>query len=131
MNHAKRSSIFLTLFDSFTLIVWAWLLISFVNKGRFDLPEYVSTVYLLILAYYVGDKEIRRHRKKYLSRARRGEYFVFLWGITLVAMVGFYVWGGNNLGYKIPTELPTIAGSVLVLYFLTEYLKHESGEDRK
>jgi len=123
MIKSKKKSVFLLLFDIFTFIVWIWLVIGFFSKGAFDLPEYISTLYLLLLAFYVGDKEIRRHRKKYLSRSRRGEYFVYLWGLTLVCLVGFYVWGGNKLGYHIPRELPTVAGSVLILYILTEYLK--------
>jgi hypothetical protein len=128
MNHANRNNLFLILFDAFTVVVWVWLVATFLMKGKFDMPEFVSTLYLLILAFYVGDKEIRRHRKKYSSHFRKGEYFVYLWGLTLVVIVGFYAWGGNNRGFVIPRELPTVAGTVLVLYIVTEFLKKGSGD---
>lgn len=120
---------FLLLFDVFTFVVWGWVIVDFLTKARLSVPLFVSTLYLLMLASYVGDKELRRWRKKYHSHARRGEYFVYLWGLTMVAVVAFYVWGGRDLGYGIPQELPTIAGSVLILYIITEYLKKGTKRD--
>ncbi len=123
MSDAKKIHSWLVIFDVFSLLVWAMLLAEFFTKGRFHVSIAVSSIYLLILAYYVGDKELRRWRKKYYSKLRHGEYFVYLWGMTLFAIVGYYVWGGREAGYLIPGELPTVAGSVIILYFLTEYLK--------
>ena len=131
MDKDRKNNLFLTLFDIYTVVVWIWLVSAFLSKGHFDMPEFVSTLYLLILAFYVGDKELRRHRKKYTSRLRKGEYFVYLWGLTLVLAVGFYAWGGSSLGFRIPRELPTVSGTVLILYFITEYLKKESGEEKQ
>lgn len=129
MHHAKKINVFILLFDVLTFIVWGWVLLDFLTKAVISLPLTVSTLYLLILAYYVGDKEFRRWRKKYRSHTRRGEYFVFLWSLTMIAIVAYYVWGGKDVGYHIPQELPTISGSVLILYILTEYLK--SGERKR
>lgn len=123
MMDRKKLNVFLLLFDGLTLIVWGWIMLDFLTQARFEVPLYISTVYLLILAYYVGDKEIRRHRRTYFSRTRKGEYFVYLWGLTIIGIAAYYVWGGNRAGYHIPQELPSIAGSVLILYILTEYLK--------
>ena len=125
MKHHKKINIFLLSFDILTFLIWIWFMAEFLTKGVIDFPTWFSSIYLLILVFYVTDKEIRRWRKKYNSKYRRGEYFVFLWSLTLVGIVGFCVWGGNRLGYKIPHELPTIAGSVLLLYIITEYLKEE------
>lgn len=123
MEHAKKVNNFLLLFDVLTFIVWGWIILDFVTKTQLQVPLFVSTLYLLILAFYVGDKELRRWRHKYHSHSRRGEYFVYLWGLTIIGIAAYYVWGGNQAGYHIPQELPSIAGSVLVLYILTEYLK--------
>ena len=131
MPKFKKLNLFLTLFDVFTFIIWGWLLMEFLTKGEINLPTWISTFYLLILVYYVSDKEIRRWRKKYFSKYRRGEYFVYLWGLTLVIIVGYCVWGGNRLDYSVPHELPTIAGSVLILYIITEYLKEEFRKKKK
>jgi hypothetical protein len=120
---AKRKNIMLLLFDVFTLIIWVWLFVDFFSKGAYQVPLAASSIYVMVLAFYVGDKEIRKRRSKYLSRFRHGEYFAYLWGITLLFMLGYYVWGGNDHGFRLPQELPTITGSVLLLYFLTEYLK--------
>lgn len=125
MARLSKPNLFLIAFDVLTLLIWALLIGEFLIRGTNYLPVWLSSIYLLILVFYVTDKEIRRWRKKYFSRYRRGEYFVFLWSLTLVGIVGFCVWGGNSLGYKIPHELPTIAGSVLLLYIITEYLKEE------
>ncbi len=113
----------LLLFDVFTLVIWAWLVLDFFSKGQYQVPLAASSIYVMVLAFYVGDKEIRKWRRKYFNRFRHGEYFAYLWGITLLFMLGYYVWGGKDRGFHLPTELPTIAGSVLLLYFLTEYLK--------
>lgn len=126
----KKNNLFLILFDVFTLIVWSWLVIEFITKEKIVLPELISTLYLLILASYVGNKEIKRGQKRYFPRWRKGEYFVYLWGLTLVIIVAWYIWGGNRLGYLIPRELPVVAGSVLILYIFTEYHKG-SGQKRR
>jgi peptidoglycan/LPS O-acetylase OafA/YrhL len=123
MKHVRKVNIFLLLFDILTFVVWGWIMLDFLTRTQLKVPVFVSTLYLLILAFYVGDKELRRWRRKYHSHARRGEYFVYLWGLTIIAIAAFYVWGGNQAGYRIPQELPSIAGSVLILYILTEYLK--------
>lgn len=125
MPNLKKHNLFLISFDVLTFIVWAWLVAEFLTKERVSIPTWFSSAYLLILVFYVTDKEIRRWRKQYSSRYRKGEYFVFLWGLTLAAIVAFSVWVGNHIGYKIPPELPTIAGAVLILYIITEYLKEE------
>lgn len=125
MPHFKKLNVFLIAFDVLTLVIWGLLVAEFITKGQINFPAWASSIYLLILAFYVTDKEIHRWRKKYSSRYRRGEYFVYLWAMTLVVMVGFCVWGGNQQGYHIPRELPTVAGAVIILYIITEYLKEE------
>ncbi|MFA6553073.1 MAG: hypothetical protein WCT27_01455 [Patescibacteria group bacterium] len=127
---AKRHNIILLSFDVFTLIIWAWLFVDFFSRGQYKVPLAASSIYVMLLAFYVGDKEIRKLRQKYFPRFRHGEYFAYLWGITLLFMLGFYVWGGKDHGFHLPQELPTIAGSVLLLYFLTEYLKEGLGKKK-
>ncbi|PIY95433.1 MAG: hypothetical protein COY66_06885 [Candidatus Kerfeldbacteria bacterium CG_4_10_14_0_8_um_filter_42_10] len=126
----KKDKLLLMAFDIFSFIVWFWMVLEFLTKERFVLPELIPTFYLLILASYVGDKELRRWRKKYSSRWRKGEYFVYLWGLTLVAIVAWCNWQGNGQGYLIPHNLPVVAGSVLILYIFTEYVK-ENTQKRK
>jgi len=84
----------------------------------------MTSLYLIILTYYASDKEIRRWRKK-IIRHRHGEIFVYLWLLTLIFIVFFYIISGKEKGYQIPSDLPTIAGSVLIIYIITDYLKEE------
>lgn len=119
----KRLKIFVRIFNVFTLVVMFWLFYEFVTKGRTPVPAAMTTLYLTVLAFYVGDKEFQRLKKRYTSRGSRGERFVYLWLFFLIAVSAVVAFGGGKLGYRIPVDLPVITGSVLVLYVITQYLK--------
>jgi len=120
----QKQKIFLVLLDIFTLFIWLWLMAEFVSRGRYCLPTILSTIYIIVLTFYASDKEIRRW-KGGLTGKRRGEVFVFLWILTLVLIVGHYLFFGQANNYLIPKELPTITGAVVVIYIITDYLKKE------
>lgn len=121
----KRQRYFLIGFDLFTIILWGWILLEFLSKGRLPVWDTLAELYLLVLAYYVGDKEIRRWQKRYRSRQRRGERFVILWAGTAFALLIFEVAGSGRHGYHLPQSLPLLTGGVLAIYLITEYLKAE------
>lgn len=122
---------FRLLLDIFSILVWSWTLLEFFSKGLIELPATISSIYLMLLGYYASEKELRR-KKGGRWRERYGEFFVYAWALTLVLLVAFYRWGGRKLGYDIPAELPVIVGGVLVIFFVTQYLKiqHKSRQWR-
>lgn len=111
----RKQNIFLLLFDIYTLFVWFLLVLEFLTKGNYRLSTILVTLYLILLTFYASDKEIRRWRRK-LERKRKGEIFVYLWILTLVGIVAFYIFGGQKKGYTTPGKLPTITGAVLIIY---------------
>jgi hypothetical protein len=127
MLHRVRT--FLLLFNFYTLLVWAWLVLEFITKEQFRLPTLLPTLYCTLVATYVGDKELQRKRKHFTSRGLHGELFVLLWVISLVVISAIVTFGANHAGFHIPPDLPIVTGTVLILYLLTEYLKHEREED--
>lgn len=120
----SREKTFIYIFNGYTLFIWLWLCLDFFTLGRFFFPSFLASFYLIILAYYATDKEIRRWRNK-LEGRRHGEVFVYLWVLTLAALVMFYIASGRAEGYRISPELPTIAGTVMIIYIITDYLKKE------
>jgi hypothetical protein len=116
----KQKSI-IYLFDAYTIFIWGWLILEFVTKSSLRMPTSLTTVYLVVLGYYVGDKEIHRLRKRYSSRQLHGERFVLLWIVTLIAIASISTFQHN--GYHMPGDLPVVTACVLVFWLATEYLK--------
>jgi len=126
----RRHNIFINLFDIYTLLIWAWVILEFITKAETQLPSILSILYLTILFFYASDKEMRRWRKRIALGNRKGEVFVYLWTLTLVVIVLLYLTFGKDRGYLIPKELPTIAGTVMLVYIITDYLKEEFRKKR-
>jgi peptidoglycan/LPS O-acetylase OafA/YrhL len=109
------------LFDTYTLLIWAWLVLEFFSKSELRVPTSLTTVYLVILGIYVGDKEFERLRKRYSSRQLHGERFVLLWVMTLIAISIVIAFFHN--GYHMPGDLPVVTACVLILWLASEYVK--------
>ncbi|MFA5070335.1 MAG: hypothetical protein WC528_03560 [Patescibacteria group bacterium] len=124
METRKKHSIFIVFFDVFTVIIWFLLLLEFFTREVIYLPTVLTSAYILLLTFYASDKEIRRWRKK-LRGERHGEFFVFLWMLTLILILSFYLFYGQKVGYIIPRDLATITGSVFVIYIITDIFKEE------
>ncbi len=121
----NRQKYFVHLFNFFTIGLWTWFFLDFITKESTDVPRSLGDIYLLVLGYYAGDKEIRRWRRHHRSVPRRGEYFVIGWAITLMLMLTFEILGGSEHGYRLPDNMTFVVGGVLVIFFVTEYLKAE------
>lgn len=121
----QRRRIFSTLFNVYTIFVWGWVVIEFLSRGATETPSALVNVYLIVLAYYVGDKEIARWHHRHQRVRRRGELFVLGWAATAVLTLLIEILGGEEHGYQVPRQLPLIAGSVVTIYVITEYLKAE------
>jgi hypothetical protein len=130
LKNNKKQSIFLLLFDAYTLVVWFLLVAEFFTRNKIFLPTILTSLYIIILTFYASDKEIRRWRHR-LKRARRGEIFVLLWVLTLITVMAFYLYQGERAGYTIPGDLLTITGSVMVIYIITDILKEEFQKKRR
>jgi len=109
------------LFDTYTILIWAWLVLEFLSKSELRVPTSLTTVYLVILGIYVGDKEFERLRKRYSSRQLHGERFVLLWVVTLIAVSAVIAFFRN--GYHMPGDLPVVTACVLILWLASEYVK--------
>lgn len=119
MINRPKSLIFL--FDAYTIFIWGWLVLEFFTKGSLRVPTSLTTVYIVMLGLYVGDKEFERLRKRYSSRHLHGERFVFLWVVTLIAISGAIAFRHN--GYRMPGDLPVVTACVLILWLVSEYIK--------
>ncbi len=120
-----RFKLFIAGVNAYTLVIWAWLVLEFFTHNQIRLPVSMSTIYLTLVGVYVGDKELARSKKKYRARGLHGELFVLLWLATLIGVSLVVAFGGYRNGYRIPADLPVIAGTVLVLWLATQYLKEQ------
>ncbi len=127
MIHRLRA--FLLLFDALSLVVWIFVLIEFFSHQTFHVPTALSTIYITLVATYVGDKEMTRLRKRFSSRNMKGELFVLLWLVTLIGLTCFTAFARTE--YHLPEDLPIITGTVLCLYLITEYVKHARPEKQR
>lgn len=121
---------FIVIFNLSTIVLLGWFVVQFFSKGRFPVPAALGDIYLLILSFYAGDKEFHRWRRKHFARRRHGEYFVVAWAAVLVLMLAVELLGGVKHDYHIPSDVPFVVGGVLVIFFITEYLKSEFGRKR-
>lgn len=126
----NRQRYFIHLFNFFTIGLWAWFFFEFITKGGADVPRSLGDIYLLVLGYYAGDKEIHRWRHRHRSVPRRGEYFVVGWAVTLLLMLIIEILDSGEHGYRVPDNMAFVVGGVLVIFFVTEYLKSEFGRKR-
>jgi hypothetical protein len=121
----QRQRYFILAFNLFTVFYLGMICVEFLTKGEWTAPGALADLYLLILVYVAGDKEIRRWRKKYVARNRHGEIFVISWSFLTVAILAVELLGGAKAGYRMPHDLPLVEGGVLAIYIITEYLKAE------
>lgn len=120
----SRQRVFILAFNVATLLLMIAYVIEFLTKNRFTVPNAIAEVFLLVLVFYAGDKELHRwhHHKK--GPNRRGELFVLAWiilGITMYVLESL----GGGLGFMVPKDLGLVVWSVIVIFVITEYLKAE------
>lgn len=120
-----NQQLFVRVFNVGTILLFGWFFMEFFTRGQVRVANLTADLYIVVLGFYAGDKEIHRWRHRHRSVKRRGEMFVFGWVATLVFMLLVEVLGGAEHGYRVPVKLGLIAGSVVVIYFITEYLKTE------
>lgn len=120
-----RKRQFLLFYNIGTILLMGWFVLAFLSKGARNVSETIANLYLVVLGFYVGDKEIERWRKQYHSHSRRGEYFVLGWALVGAGMLLIEIFGGAEHGYRVPEHFAFVVGSVLVMYFITVYLKSE------
>lgn len=121
----NRQQTFILAFNAFTVLLWIWFIVEFLSKGTMSVPNAMAEVFLLILVFYAGDKELHRWHHQHPHSTKRGEIVVLVW-VTLAAVM-FLVesLGGAARGFRVPTDLPLVAWSVIVIFLITEYLKSE------
>jgi len=118
-----KKSILINVFWAYTLITYTFVLLEFFSKEYIHVPVVMSAVYLAALSVYVGDKEVKRKIQNHAHPLRHGEYFVYLWGSTLFLISMFVIFWGSKIGYIVPIDLEINAGVVIIVYFLTDFLK--------
>lgn len=121
----RRQKIFVLGFNLFTILLWGGFVYAFVTQQSIEVPWSLVDLYLITLTFYAADKELRRWRHAHESTRHRGEYITLGWVATLLFMLGTEVAGGGALGYTIPPHMGLAVGGVLILYFITQYLKTE------
>lgn len=121
----RRQQYFVITFNFATILLWATFVYGFFMRNAIEVPWSVVEIFLLVLTYYAGDKEIRRWHHSHRSRKYRGEFMVVGWVVTLVLTFLAEIFGGGLYGYTVPTHLPLTVGGVVAIYLVTEYLKAE------
>lgn len=121
----RRQKNFLLVFNLATILLMGWFVLAFLTKGATGVSATLSNLYLLVLGFYTTDKEIDRWKRQYRSNVRRGEYFVVGWSVIGAVMLLVEIFGGAEHGYWVPDNFAFTAGSVIVIYFITAYLKSE------
>lgn len=125
MTHPQRERLFVQSFGAFTIVLWAWFVIEFVTRGAAHVPGALAELYLLILVFYAGDKELHRWHHRHAPSRRRGEAFVYGWVVTGLAMLLIERIGGARWNYVVPQDVGLVVWSVVVIYVITEFLKRE------
>ncbi len=115
----------LHVFNIGTILLWGWNLLEFFTKGEWPVSETMANIYLILLTYYVTDKELRRWHSNYVSHRRPGEMIVVGWVLTVLAMLAIETAGGAEHGYIVPRQLPLIAATVTIIFVISEYVKTE------
>lgn len=120
-----RQQLFVNLFNAFTIVLLAWFFAEFATKGSFAVPNALAEIYLLILVFYAGDKELHRWHHKTTGRPRHGELLVYAWAILGAATFTAERVGGGRAGFSVPRDLALVVSSVIIIYIITEFLKSE------
>lgn len=120
-----RQNLFVIGFNIATILLWGSFVYAFFGKQALTIPWSVVDLYLLVLTFYAADKEIRRWRHTHSSTQHRGEYITFGWVVTIAFMLGVEVAGGGPAGYSVPSHMGLAVGGIVILYFITQYLKAE------
>lgn len=123
MSRAQHFTIHL--FNIFTILLWGANLLEFFTKGKWSVSETIANIYLILLTYYVTDKELRRWHSNYVSHRRPGEMIVVGWICTALIMLTIETAGGAEHGYIVPRQLPLITSTVTIIFVLSEYVKTE------
>lgn len=121
----RRQQYFVIAFNLATILLWAMFVYGFFMRNAIEVPWSVVEIFLLVLTYYAGDKEIRRWHRDHRSRKYRGEFIVAGWIATLALTFLAEALGGGLYGYTVPTHLPLTVGGVVAVYLITQYLKAE------
>ncbi len=117
-----RQQLFVNLFNAFTIVLLAWFFGEFVTKGSLAVPNALAEIYLLILVFYAGDKELHRWHHKMKGTPRHGELLVYAW-----AVLGVVTYATERIsgGFRVPRDLALVVWSVIIIYVITEFLKSE------
>lgn len=112
-------------FNVGTMLLWGGILFEFLSRGAWQVSDTIANIYLILLTYYVTDKELRRWHTKYVSHRRPGELIVVGWVLTAILMLAIETAGGAEHGYIVPRQLPLIASTVSIIFVISEYVKTE------
>jgi len=121
----SRQRTFIMGFNIATILLMVGYIVEFFTKDRFSMPNAVAEVFLLVLVFYAGDKELHRWHHHRRGPNRRGELFVLGWVVIGITMYIIESMGGGVLGFTVPGDLGLVVWSVIIIFVITEYLKSE------
>lgn len=104
------------------LIVWTVVLLGmewlqfFASRA---IPHTMTAGYLVLLGAYIAHKEVLRWTG-IASRVRRGEFFVYIWWGTFLAMFLVEYLAGR---WEVPEDMTILSYEVLGYFVLTEVSK--------
>ncbi len=125
LTYKNRLDFFVIGFNTGTILFLGAFIVAFFSKEAFEIPWSVVDLYLILLMFYATDKEIRRWRHQHRSARHRGEYMTYAWAGSVVIMLLIEIFGGAKHGYVVPNHMPLAVGGVVIIYFVTQYLKSE------
>lgn len=104
-----------------TLITLVYLLADFYTNNSLDyLMGPVLAIYIGLLSIYAGTKEFDRWND-YHSSKHPGEWYVILWTILIIVLMGLNIFANNN--YHLPSEVVAAYIAVMGIFALTQKSK--------
>jgi len=95
-----RQRLFIKAFNIATALLMAWYVVEFISKERWRVPNTLAEIFLLILVFYAGDKELHRWHHRHKGSNRHGELFVLAWVVLGATMYVIESIGGKTFGFS-------------------------------
>lgn len=116
------------LINFWSFLFFFFIIYDFFNPLLGNVLEILSTVYIGVLAIYVGDKEFERWYNRHQSR-HPGEIFIIIWTVLIFSLIFF----GSIFkeAYKIPGAIVSSYIAVLTILVITSKSKALYRDRRK
>ncbi len=93
-------------FNAATIMLMIRYVVENLTKNRFEAPNAITEVIMLMLVFYAGDKELHHWHHHKRGSNRRGELLVIVWAVLGITMYVIESMGGVVHGLAVPQPRP-------------------------